>query len=69
MIKRMPQEWADWTGCKVTVYSNGMAVLDVSGEQLPIPDALIKITDEDLDNVFFPDKPNLWEQMAGGNND
>ena len=63
MIKRMPQEWADWTGCKVTVYSNGMATLDVSGERIPIPDSLIEITDDNLDNVFFPDKPDLWKQM------
>ena len=70
MIKRTPQEWADWTGCRITVHSNEVTALNLDdGSCWILPEELVDLSEEEPDNVYSPGKPNLWEQMAGGNND
>ena len=64
MNKHTPQEWADFTGCLVEVRSNESAYLRLpDGSCHEIPDDLIEIDDEDIDNMVFAGKPNLWNQM------
>lgn len=62
-----PSEYAVTTKNRVIVYSNGDAYSIIGEgtdeERIHIPEYLLRVTDRDLDDVFYPDGTSEWSRM------
>ena len=59
-----PKEYAKKYQCNVIVFSNGYGYIDYESTLVLIPEGVLEITEEDLDNIYYPDGTSMFERMA-----